>query len=70
MFGASASAYFVIVTFVSYLIAGHYAVYPAQRIVTPKRRSLKGDAELSVERALEQRRAEVAEMVDANEEDC
>ena len=70
MFGASASAYFVIVTFVSYLIAGHYAVYPAQRIVTPKRRSLKGDAELSVERALEQRRAKVAEMVDANEEDC
>lgn len=70
IFGASASAYFVIVTFVSYLIAGHYAVYPAQRIVTPKRRSLKGDAELSVERALEQRRAEVAEMVDANEEDC
>ncbi|MEE0612329.1 MAG: chloride channel protein [Collinsella stercoris] len=70
MFGASASAYFVIVTFVSYLIAGHQAVYPAQRIVTPKRRSLKGDAELSVERALEQRRAEVAEMVDANEEDC
>lgn len=70
MFGAGASAYFVIVTFVSYLIAGHQAVYPAQRIVTPKRRSLKGDAELSVERALEQRRAEVAEMVDANEEDC
>lgn len=70
MFGASASAYFVIVTFVSYLIAGHHAVYPAQRIVTPKRRSLKGDAELSVEHALEQRRAEVAEMVDANEEDC
>ena len=70
MFGASASTYFVIVTFVSYLIAGHQAVYPAQRIVTPKRRSLKGDAELSVERALEQRRAEVAEMVDANEEDC
>lgn len=70
MFGASASAYFVIVTFVSYLIAGHQAVYPAQRIVTPKRRSLKGDAELSVERALEHRRAEVAEMVDANEEDC
>lgn len=70
MFGASASAYFVIVTFVSYLIAGHQAVYPAQRIVTPKRRSLKGDTELSVERALEQRRAEVAEMVDANEEDC
>ena len=70
MFGASASAYFVIVTFVSYLIAGHQAVYPAQRIVTPKRRGLKGDAELSVERALEQRRAEVAEMVDANEEDC
>ncbi|EEA89865.1 chloride channel protein [Collinsella stercoris] len=70
MFGASASAYFVIVTFVSYLVAGHQAVYPAQRIVTPKRRSLKGDAELSVEHALEQRRAEIAKMVDANEEDC
>ncbi|MDO4436592.1 MAG: chloride channel protein [Coriobacteriaceae bacterium] len=60
MFGASGAAYFVIVAFVSYLVAGHHAVYPAQRIVTPKRRSLKSEADLSVEHALEQRRAELA----------
>lgn len=53
MFGAHAGSYFVIVSFVSYLVAGHHAVYPAQRIVTPKRRSLKRDAELTVEDAQE-----------------
>lgn len=69
MFGASGGAYFVIVAFVSYLVAGHHAVYPAQRIVTPKRRGLKGEAELSVESALEQRRAKVAQMADADRKD-
>lgn len=49
MFGAQAAGYFVIVGFVSYLVAGHAAVYPAQRIVTPKRRGLKDDAALTVE---------------------
>ena len=58
MFGAHAGSYFVIVSFVSYLAAGHHAVYPAQRIVTPKRRSLKRDAELTVEDAQELHRRE------------
>ncbi|WP_102337588.1 chloride channel protein [Collinsella provencensis] len=56
MFGGTAGAYFVIVSFVGYLVAGHSAVYPAQRIITPKRRSLKEDAELSVADALERHR--------------
>lgn len=64
MFGASAGAYFVIVGFVSYLIAGHHAVYPAQRIVTPKRRSLKEDTALTVEGAYERHRQELEEMID------
>ena len=58
MFGAHAGSYFVIVSFVSYLVAGHHAVYPAQRIVTPKRRSLKRGAELTVEDAQELHRRE------------
>ena len=52
MFGGQAGAYFVIVAFIGYLVAGHRAVYPAQRIVTPKRRSLKGDASLTVNEAI------------------
>lgn len=64
MFGASASSYFVIVSFVSYLVAGHHAVYPAQRIVTPKRRSLKDDTELTVEGAYKRHRQELEELVD------
>ncbi len=63
MFGAGGGAYFVIVAFVSYLVAGHHAVYPAQRIVTPKRRGLICDTNLSVEGALEQRHAELAQRV-------
>ena len=59
MFGGDASGYFVIVVFVSYLVAGHRAVYPAQRIVTPKRRSLKADALLTVDEAIERHREEV-----------
>lgn len=64
MFGASAGVYFVIVGFMSYLIAGHHAVYPAQRIVTPKRRSLKEDTALTVEGAYERHRQELEEMID------
>lgn len=56
MFGAEAAGYVIIVTFIAYLVAGHRAVYPAQRIVTPKRRSLKTDASLSVDEVLERRR--------------
>ena len=56
MFGAEAAGYVIIVTFIAYLVAGHRAVYPAQRIVTPKRRSLKTDASLSVGEVLERRR--------------
>lgn len=58
MFGASAGVYFVIVSFIAYLVAGHHAIYPAQRIVTPKRRSLKGDVELSVAEAIARRHRE------------
>ena len=61
MFGAQAAGYFVIVVFVSYLVAGHRAVYPAQRIVTPKRRSLKSDTELTVDEAIEHHRELVHE---------
>lgn len=64
MFGAQAAGYFVIVGFVSYLVAGHAAVYPAQRIVTPKRRGLKDDAALTVEGALERHRRELEELMD------
>ena len=53
MFSGKAAAYFVIVAFVSYLVAGHRGVYPAQRIVTPKRRSLEFDEGETVEHAIE-----------------
>lgn len=58
MFGGVGVGYFVIVAFVSYLVAGHRSVYPAQRIVTPKRRSLAQDAGGTVEAAIEKHRAE------------
>lgn len=63
MFGAQAAGYFVIVGFVSYLVAGHAAVYPAQRIVTPKRRGLKADTTLTVEGALGRHRRELEELM-------
>lgn len=52
LFGGAAMPYFVIVSFVSYLVAGHRSVYPAQRIVTPKRRSLAPDANSTVADAI------------------
>ena len=55
MFGGQGAAYFVITAFVSYLVAGHRGVYPAQRIVTPKRRSLADEAGETVEEVLQER---------------
>ena len=59
LFGGRAAGYFVIVSFVSYLVAGHRGVYPAQRIVTPKRRSLAGDERLTVDQAIQRHREQV-----------
>ena len=59
LFGGQAAPYFVIVSFVGYLVAGHRGVYPAQRIVTPKWRSLEADAGETVERAIEEHRSEL-----------
>lgn len=59
MFGGQAAPYMVIVAFISYLVAGHRGVYPAQRIVTSKRRSLEADENLTVDEAI--RRHEAAE---------
>lgn len=56
LFGGHAAPYFVIVSFVGYLIAGHRGVYPAQRIVTPKWRSLGEDAGDTVEQVIERHR--------------
>ncbi len=56
MFHGRGAIYFVIVSFVSYLVAGHRGVYPAQRIVTPKRRSLEADEGGTVEQAIERHR--------------
>lgn len=61
MFSGKAAAYFVIVAFVSYLVAGHRGVYPAQRIVTPKRRSLEFDEGDTVEHAIERHHEVVIE---------
>lgn len=58
LFGGDAVAYFVIVSFVSYLVAGHRGVYPAQRIIMPKRRSLDADENLTVDEAIERHRNE------------
>lgn len=63
LFGGAAAPYFVLASFVAYLVAGHRGVYPAQRIVEPKRRSLANDTGDTVadaiahhrEQALEQR---------------
>ncbi|MDY2778190.1 MAG: chloride channel protein [Collinsella sp.] len=63
LFGGEAAAYFVITAFVGYLVAGHHGVYPAQRIVTPKRRSLADDALLTVDQAIERQRDQVVQRV-------
>ena len=53
MYHGQGAIYFVIVAFLSYLVAGHRGVYPAQRIIAPKRRSLEGDRGGTVEEAIE-----------------
>ena len=62
MFGGGSAPYYVIAAFVSYLAAGHRGLYVAQRIVTPKRRSLADDASLTVGAAIERHHQEVEEL--------
>ena len=59
MFGGGTAPYYVIAAFVSYLVAGHRGIYPAQRIVTPKRRSLADDESLTVDEAIARHHNEV-----------
>lgn len=60
LFGSEAAPYFVFTAFISYLVAGHRGVYSAQRIISPKRRSLAGDEGTTVEDAI-RRHGEEAE---------
>jgi len=53
LFHGTAAGFFVIVAFISYLTGGHRGVYPAQRIVSPKRRSLIVDEGGTVADAIE-----------------
>ena len=53
LFHGTAAGFFVIVAFISYLTGGHRGVYPAQRIVSPKRRSLIVDEGHTVAEAIE-----------------
>lgn len=62
LFGGAAAPYFAVAAFVSYLVAGHRGVYPAQRIVSPKRRSLAQDAEHTVSDAIERHQEQTAEL--------
>lgn len=59
LFGGAGAPYFVIVSFVGYLVAGHRGVYPAQRIVTPKWRSLASDTGETVEDVIEHHHEEL-----------
>ena len=61
LFGGQAANWFVIVAFISYLVAGHRGVYPAQRIVTPKRRSLAADEGETVEAVIAGERTSATE---------
>ena len=56
LFGGTGCPYFAIVAFVSYIVSGHRGVYPAQRIVAPKRRSLTPDEGGTVEDAIKRHR--------------
>ena len=58
LFGGYAAPFYVIVSFVGYIVAGHRGVYPAQRIVTPKWRSLGVDQGDTVEAAIERHASE------------
>ena len=59
LFGGAAAPYYVIVSFVGYLVAGHRGVYPAQRIVTPKWRSLGEDRGLTVDEVIAEHHSKV-----------
>lgn len=56
MFHGAGVAYFVSVSFISYLVAGHRGIYPAQRIATAKCRTLVCDQGDTIEAALDRRR--------------
>ena len=53
LFHGTAAGFFIIVAFISYLAGGHRGVYPAQRIISPKRRSLIVDEGGTVADAIE-----------------
>ena len=57
LFHGTAAGFFVIVAFISYLTGGHRGVYPAQRIVSPKCRSLIVDEGHTVAEAIERHNA-------------
>lgn len=59
LFGGAAAPYYVIVSFVGYLVAGHRGVYPAQRIVTPKWRSLGEDRGHTVDEVIAEHHSKV-----------
>ena len=62
MFGGGGVMYFVVAAFVSYFTAGHHGLYHAQVIVTPKRRTLADEKDLTINQALShyEKRAESA----------
>ena len=64
LFGGYAAPFYVIVSFVGYIVAGHRGVYPAQRIVTPKWRSLDEDQGGTVEAAIERHASEAEHIED------
>lgn len=68
LFRGRGAIYFVIVAFISYLISGHRGVYPAQRIVTPKRRSLLVDEGATVADAIRRHREIVSELEESIEQ--
>lgn len=68
MFNGAGIQYFVIIAFVSYIASGHHGVYQAQRIVSPKRRTLKEDAGTTVASAIAQRKEQQEEQKEALEE--
>lgn len=68
MFGPSASFWFVIVAFISYIVAGHSGIFTSQRIVTPKREGLSSDTALTIEEAMRRHDEEHIEEVEEAEE--
>lgn len=68
MFNGLGIQYFVIIAFVSYIASGHHGVYQAQRIVSPKRRTLKDDAGETVANAIAQHKELQEEQKEALEE--